>query len=75
MRTSALVTVSLPPTIVKEAERIARKQHMTRSEFVRAALRRYMEEHSAEEAIQAYKKEQREGMLKNLKGSIVDLMH
>lgn len=74
MRTTTLVTISLPPAIVKEAERIARKQHMTRSELHRAALRRYLEEQMAEEAIRVYKKELREGKLKELKGSIVDLM-
>ena len=66
MRTSSLVTVSLPPAMVKASERFARKQSMTRSEVVRAALRRFLEEQSALEAVQLYEKEQRHGDLKEL---------
>ncbi|MBI4049541.1 MAG: ribbon-helix-helix protein, CopG family [Candidatus Doudnabacteria bacterium] len=43
MRTSSLVTISLPPKILKESERAARSQNMTRSELLRTALRRYLE--------------------------------
>lgn len=61
--------------MVSEAEKVARKKHMTRSELLRTALRHYLEEQMAEEAILIYKKELHEGKLKVLKGSLVDLMH
>ena len=75
MRTSSLVTISLPPTMVKESEKVARKRHMTRSELLRTALRRYLEETQFEEAVRVYKKEKRSGKLKTLKGSLADLMN
>ena len=74
MRTSSLVTISLPPEMVMESEKVAKQQHMTRSELLRTALRVYLEEVSAQEAIRVYKKERREGKLKVLKGSLADLM-
>ena len=74
MRTSSLVTISLPPEMLMESEKIAKKQHMTRSELLRMALRRYLEEVMAEEAIQVYQKEKKTGKLKVLKGSLVDLI-
>lgn len=74
MRTSSLITISLPPSMVKETEKVARKKHMTRSELLRTALRQYIEEQMASEAIRVYRKEFREGKLKELKGSLVDLM-
>ncbi len=67
MRTSSLVTVSLPPSLVKVTEKEAKRMHMTRSEFMRTALRRFLEEESAKIAIAAYKKERRERSLKTLK--------
>jgi predicted transcriptional regulator len=74
MRTSSLVTISLPPKLVSASEKIARKQHMTRSELMRTALRQYLEWQMAEEAIGVFEKERREGKLNELKGSLVDLM-
>jgi CopG family transcriptional regulator/antitoxin EndoAI len=44
MRTTKTWTVSLPPGLVREAERTAREEGRTRSELVREALRTYMEE-------------------------------
>jgi metal-responsive CopG/Arc/MetJ family transcriptional regulator len=41
-RTSATFSVSLPPAMAKELERVRRKQHRTRSELVREALRHYI---------------------------------
>lgn len=67
MRTSSLVTVSLPPAMVKESERIAKRHHMTRSELMRTALRRFLEEQAALEAIKVYEQERRTGKLKTLK--------
>lgn len=70
MRTSSLVTFSIPPAMITQAERAARRQHMTRSELIRSALRRYLEELAVGESIRIYKKERREGKLKELKGSL-----
>lgn len=44
MRKSSLVTVSLPPEMVKESTLLANAYQMTRSEFMRAAIRNYTEE-------------------------------
>ena len=74
MRTSSLVTVSLPPALVKETERAAKRQHMTRSEFMRTALRRYLEEASAKSAVLTYREERKQGKLKVLKGSLAAMM-
>lgn len=74
MRKTSLVTISLPRPMASEAEKIARKQGMTRSELLRSALRRYIEEIRLEEAVSVFEKEQREGKLQILKGSLVDLM-
>ena len=74
MRTSSLVTFSIPPAMVTQAERVARRQHMTRSELIRSALRRYLEELTVEETVLAYKKERQEGKLKELTGSLASLM-
>lgn len=45
MRTTKTWTVSLPPKLVREAERAAKEEHRTKSELVREALRMYLEEH------------------------------
>ncbi len=44
MRTTQSWTVSLPPKLIKEAERVAREEDRTKSELVREALRLYIEE-------------------------------
>lgn len=44
MRTTRTWTVSLPPGLVREAERTARQENRTKSELVREALRMYLEE-------------------------------
>lgn len=38
-----LITVSLPPPLLKQAEAVAREEHRTKSELVREALRFYVE--------------------------------
>jgi len=43
-RISATFSVSLPPEMADELERVRRKEHRTRSELVREALRHYMRE-------------------------------
>jgi len=42
MRTTKLITISLPADLLKEIEKLARKEHRTRSEFVRETLRQYL---------------------------------
>ena len=44
------VSVSLPPPLVKEVGRLAKRQHQTISELVRAALRHYMSDVRAQAA-------------------------
>ena len=44
MRKTSLVTISLPPAMVKESTQLANEYQMTRSEFLRAAIRSYTEE-------------------------------
>ena len=35
-------TISLPPAFAREAEAVSKREHRTRSELVREALRRYL---------------------------------
>lgn len=44
MRTSKVLSLSLPPTMLQEAERLAKKEGRTKSELFREALRRYIQE-------------------------------
>jgi len=41
MRTSKLITISLPPELLKKLEKLARKENRTRSEMVRETIRQY----------------------------------
>ena len=41
-RTTKTVTISLPPKMVDELDRVRRHEHRTRSELLREALRNYM---------------------------------
>ena len=49
MRTSEVISITLPPKLLREAERLARKEGRTRSELFREALRRYLAEQSLRE--------------------------
>ncbi len=40
-RTTSTLTISLPPAMLKELERVRREEHRTRSELMREALRSY----------------------------------
>ena len=42
MRTTKPITVSLPPSLLRDAERIAKEETRTRSEVIRDALRQYI---------------------------------
>ncbi len=41
--TRKLITISLPPPLLKKAEEVAREENRTKSELVREALRFYVE--------------------------------
>jgi len=42
MRASIATSLSIPPKLLREAERLAKREGRTRSELMREALRRYM---------------------------------
>jgi CopG family transcriptional regulator/antitoxin EndoAI len=42
MRTTKVMTLSLPPEMVKEVEQIAKEEKRTKSELFREALRKYI---------------------------------
>lgn len=44
MRTTKILSLSLPPELLREAERVAKKEGRTKSELFREALRRYIQE-------------------------------
>ncbi|MGH7364616.1 MAG: ribbon-helix-helix protein, CopG family [Candidatus Methylomirabilales bacterium] len=44
MRTTKILSLSLPPELLREAERLAKKEGRTKSELFREALRRYIQE-------------------------------
>lgn len=44
MRTTRILSLSLPPDLVREAERVAKQEGRTKSELFGEALRRYVDE-------------------------------
>ncbi len=44
MRTTEIMTISLPPAMLRQFEEVRKKESRTRSELVREALRAYFEE-------------------------------
>jgi CopG family transcriptional regulator/antitoxin EndoAI len=42
MRTTKVMTLSLPPEMVKEVERLTKEEKRTKSELFREALRKYI---------------------------------
>jgi len=42
LRTTKIQTLSLPPEMVKEIEKLAKEENMTKSELFREALREYL---------------------------------
>ncbi len=44
LRTTKLITISIFPELLKEAEKVAKEENRTRSELIREALRRYIAE-------------------------------
>ena len=61
--------------MVVQTEKIAKRQHMTRSELMRTALRQYMEELHFDEVVRVADHELKAGKLKILPpGGLVALM-
>lgn len=48
-RTTSTLTISLPPEMLKELERVRKREHRTRSELMREALRTYFSKRIPEE--------------------------
>ena len=44
MRTTKILSLSLPPELLREAEALAKRERRTKSELLREALRRYIQE-------------------------------
>lgn len=53
MRTSKVVSITLPPAMLTRAVRLAKREHRTMSELLREALRRYERDREWDE-INAY---------------------
>ena len=49
MRTTKIVTMSLPPQMAEKIDKITKKEYRSRSEILREALRDYLKRHSDEE--------------------------
>jgi CopG family transcriptional regulator/antitoxin EndoAI len=49
MRTSKVVSITLPPAMLKEAERLAKRENRTMSELIREALRHYQRSRQLDE--------------------------
>jgi hypothetical protein len=42
LRTTKLITISLPPELLGKIEKLSRKENRTRSEFLRETVRQYL---------------------------------
>lgn len=51
MRSSALLTVSLPPNLARQVKQVAREESRTKSELLREALRLYLDTREARRAV------------------------
>ncbi len=66
MRTTKILSLSLPPELLREAEALAKRERRTKSELLREALRRYIQEQEWR-SLQRYgaKRAQRLGVREN----------
>ncbi len=53
-RVSKVISVSIPPEMAREVQRVAREESRTRSELFREALRQYIATRSRWRALQQY---------------------
>jgi metal-responsive CopG/Arc/MetJ family transcriptional regulator len=51
MRSTALLTVSLPPRLARQVEKVAKEESRTKSELLREAIRLYIDTREARRAI------------------------
>jgi metal-responsive CopG/Arc/MetJ family transcriptional regulator len=51
MRSTALLTVSIPQTLARQVERVAKEESRTKSELLREALRLYLDTREARRAL------------------------
>jgi CopG family transcriptional regulator / antitoxin EndoAI len=65
MRTSKIISISMPEAQVKAAEQLAKAENRTMSELMREALRRYQQERR-DQIIEKYRRRSRErGLTEN----------
>ena len=75
MRTSEIMTISLPSQLAIASANGAKRHSMTRSEFMRAALRYYLEYQNLGEAVATAHAERKSGKLRTLpKGGLATLI-
>ena len=73
-RTTATLTISLPPAMLRELERVRKQEHRTRSELMREALRSYFSNRIREDApTTAELRAIREGRAEIARGDFVTL--
>ena len=58
LRTTKLVTISIPPALFKKAQKMAQDEGRTQSELFREALRRYVAEQKEWETLTRYGRSQ-----------------
>lgn len=58
LRTTKLVTISIPPALFKKAQKVAQDEGRTQSELFREALRRYVAEQKEWETLISYGRSQ-----------------
>src|SRR5947207_8721643 len=52
MRTTRVYSITMPPNLAKQAERLAKKENRTMSELMREAFRRYVEQNTRQQQLQ-----------------------
>jgi predicted DNA-binding protein len=55
MRTTKVYSITMPPNLAKQAERLARKENRTMSELMREAFRRYAQDTARQQQLQDLK--------------------
>jgi len=74
MRTTETFTISLPPAMLDELERVRQEENRTRSELMREALRQYIERrYPAEKATKAELAAVRRGRAEFKRGDYITL--
>src|SRR5438552_137344 len=55
MRNTRIYSITMPPDLAKQAERLAKRENRTMSELMREAFRRYVEENTRQQQLQKLK--------------------